>query len=190
MLTSFNAPHVSRFLEELGQDGIAQLSGFDWGPAFAATFLPRVTRGRAILAPAQWRLSERVDWQEVHLNIGVLFSVRRFPRALARPPLCTLVEGDNRLCYLTRTHASNSTSSASISPAAVSSARSCSRSLARPRARVGPDHQRPRASRTRCADGPASGPPSACAFGCRHAGARNGPPVGGPSPEPSATAGN
>jgi lantibiotic biosynthesis protein len=97
MLTSFNAPHVSRFLEELGQDGIAQLSGFDWGPAFPATFLPRVTRGRAILAPAQWRLSRESTGKK---SISMSEFSSRFAAFRERwrvPRYVYLVEGDNRL---------------------------------------------------------------------------------------------
>ncbi|MEV7559268.1 lantibiotic dehydratase [Streptomyces sp. NPDC089795] len=62
MLNPTLAPNVARFLIEASQDGHVMPSGFHWGPAEAAPFLPRVTRGRIVLRPAQWRISTgRVD---------------------------------------------------------------------------------------------------------------------------------
>ncbi|SES47304.1 thiopeptide-type bacteriocin biosynthesis domain-containing protein [Streptomyces sp. yr375] len=57
MLSPTLAPNVARFLIEVSQDGCIQPTGFHWGPAEAAPFLPRVTRGRVVLRPAQWRLT-------------------------------------------------------------------------------------------------------------------------------------
>ncbi|MDH6246092.1 lantibiotic dehydratase [Mycobacterium sp. OTB74] len=56
MLNSNQAPPECSFLTEITHDGIARLSGFDWGPAGTFDFLPRVQAGRAILHCAQWRL--------------------------------------------------------------------------------------------------------------------------------------
>lgn len=55
MLNTVAAPQVCRFLTDVGQDGVAGLSEFDWGTAGTLPFLPRVRAGRVILAPAQWR---------------------------------------------------------------------------------------------------------------------------------------
>ncbi|TWD18582.1 thiopeptide-type bacteriocin biosynthesis protein [Streptomyces sp. T12] len=57
MLSPTLAPNVARFLIEASQDGSVMPSGFHWGPAEAAPFLPRVTRGSIVLRPAQWRLT-------------------------------------------------------------------------------------------------------------------------------------
>ncbi|MFF1272211.1 lantibiotic dehydratase [Streptomyces marokkonensis] len=57
MLSPTLAPNVARFLIEVSQDGCVMPAGFHWGPAEAAPFLPRVTRGRIVLRPAQWRLT-------------------------------------------------------------------------------------------------------------------------------------
>ncbi|MFD9409358.1 lantibiotic dehydratase [Streptomyces sp. NPDC059989] len=57
MLSPAMAPNVARFLLEASQDGCVMPSGFHWGPAEAAPFLPRVTRGQIVLRPAQWRLT-------------------------------------------------------------------------------------------------------------------------------------
>ena len=56
MLNSLHAPPVVRFLDEIARDGRVQLGPFDWGAAAGFAFLPRVQRGRIVLAPAQWRL--------------------------------------------------------------------------------------------------------------------------------------
>ena len=53
MLTNFQAPQICRFLSDIMEDGMAQISMFDWGPASSYPFLPRVTSGRAILSPAR-----------------------------------------------------------------------------------------------------------------------------------------
>ncbi|WP_030267155.1 lantibiotic dehydratase [Streptomyces sp. NRRL B-24484] len=56
MLNHSRAPAVCRFLADLSHDGTAQLAGFDWGPARHFPYLPRVTCGRIVLRPAQWRV--------------------------------------------------------------------------------------------------------------------------------------
>ena len=59
MLNTMAAPDVCRFLDDVRLDGLAQLSGFDWGPAANFPVLPRVQAGRAVLALARWRLDHR-----------------------------------------------------------------------------------------------------------------------------------
>ncbi|WP_414168167.1 lantibiotic dehydratase [Streptoverticillium reticulum] len=56
MLNTRHAPAVARFLDDVSRDGRGRLSSFDWGPAAGFPFLPRVQAGRAVLAPATWRL--------------------------------------------------------------------------------------------------------------------------------------
>lgn len=56
MLNPHGAPAPVRFLEDVARDGRMQLGPFDWGPATGLPFLPRVSAGRTILAPAQWRI--------------------------------------------------------------------------------------------------------------------------------------
>ncbi|MEV5974864.1 lantibiotic dehydratase [Streptomyces sp. NPDC051921] len=56
MLNNVRAPAVCRFLAEVSRDGTAQVVGFDWGPARDFPYLPRVTSGRVVLRPAQWRI--------------------------------------------------------------------------------------------------------------------------------------
>lgn len=98
MLTTFQAPRVSRFIEELGQDGVAHLSGFDWGPAAGYTFLPRVARGRAILAPGQWRLSKAALEVATRRGIGAFQDrLKEFRERWQMPRHVYLVAGDNRL---------------------------------------------------------------------------------------------
>jgi lantibiotic biosynthesis protein len=99
MLNPAAAPAMCRFLSEVGQDGITALTGFDWGPASALPFLPRVRAGRVVLRPAQWR-GRRDRWREV-LSAA---DPGAFPRGLDRwrrqwavPREVYLAVGDNRL---------------------------------------------------------------------------------------------
>ncbi len=57
MLVGTSAPNVCRLLLELSDDGFTPLPMWNWGVMSAAPRLPRVTRGRIVLAPAQWLLS-------------------------------------------------------------------------------------------------------------------------------------
>ena len=98
MLISFHAPVVCRFLEDLAQDNVAQLSAFDWGPAAGFTFLPRTTKGNWILSPAQWRIPAETS------GAGTDFDPQRFAAKFEVfrerwqvPRYVYLVEGDNRL---------------------------------------------------------------------------------------------
>jgi thiopeptide-type bacteriocin biosynthesis protein len=56
MLNPMQASAEARLLAEIGRDGVAQLTGFDWGPAGALPFLPRVERGSVVLREARWRV--------------------------------------------------------------------------------------------------------------------------------------
>jgi hypothetical protein len=47
MLNNMAAPDACRFLEDILRDRLAQISGFDWGPASALLVLPRVQSGRS-----------------------------------------------------------------------------------------------------------------------------------------------
>jgi thiopeptide-type bacteriocin biosynthesis protein len=57
MLNRALAPPAARLLLDLATDGRCTFAGFDWGPLAAAyPVLPRVQRGRVVLAPARWWL--------------------------------------------------------------------------------------------------------------------------------------
>lgn len=69
MLNTLGAPEIVRFLEQVFHDGRMANVGFNWGSAADFPFLPRVQRGRLILAPALWRvepsdLTEFAVWRE------------------------------------------------------------------------------------------------------------------------------
>ncbi|MBI0298055.1 lantibiotic dehydratase [Streptomyces sp. PRKS01-29] len=92
MLNPWRAPAPARFLLAAATDGRRQFTSFSWGPASGSLFLPRVQRGRVVLAPAQWRLDRtgplavasdgrfhaaladwRADWhvpRHVYLTVG------------------------------------------------------------------------------------------------------------------------
>jgi thiopeptide-type bacteriocin biosynthesis protein len=56
MLNPLAAPPPVRFLHDVERDGRAVFDGFRWGSAGELAFLPRVQRGRVVLAPARWRV--------------------------------------------------------------------------------------------------------------------------------------
>ena len=99
MLNSMQAPAVVRFLEDIQREGVAQLSGFDWGPASRLPYLPRVRSGRVILAPARWRMDASVRDRDLPTNEPGPFAeaLARWRAAWAVPPHIYLSAGDNRL---------------------------------------------------------------------------------------------
>ncbi|MFD6885639.1 lantibiotic dehydratase [Streptomyces sp. NPDC059957] len=68
MLSPTLAPNVARFLLEVSQDGYLMPAGFYWGPLESAPFLPRVTRGKVVLRPAQWRPTAQDARDAEHLT--------------------------------------------------------------------------------------------------------------------------
>ncbi len=50
-------PPLGRFLLELSRAAGPAVASFEWGAAACLPFLPRVRYGRAILAPARWRIA-------------------------------------------------------------------------------------------------------------------------------------
>ncbi|MFJ9770609.1 lantibiotic dehydratase [Kitasatospora sp. NPDC101157] len=96
MLNAARAPAPARFLLEAAHDGRRQFTPFSWGPAAGLGFLPRVYRGRTVLALAQWRLDLAGDLRPS--------SHDRFPLALSTwrrswdvPRHVYLAVSDNRL---------------------------------------------------------------------------------------------
>ncbi|MBB5958482.1 thiopeptide-type bacteriocin biosynthesis protein [Saccharothrix tamanrassetensis] len=102
MLGHIGAPNVCRLLLELSQDLFALLPSFDWGVVGAAPYLPRVTRGRVVLHPAQWRLgasslpglAKDADLPDDNEFFGM---VRQWRREWNVPRYVYLVWMDNRL---------------------------------------------------------------------------------------------
>ena len=94
-----HTPPLARFLIELGRAQCAQVTAFDWGAAARAKlpFLPRVRYGRAILAPATWRLeaAELPDRHQPWYAWDDAFDEWRARRRM--PCLVHLVEADRRL---------------------------------------------------------------------------------------------
>jgi len=99
MLNHSTAPDVCQFLSEVGLDGVAQLSPFDWGPAASLPGLPRVQFGRSVLRTAEWRLN-RISLG----SFGASVPSSRLQQLLAGwrrkwgvPRYVYLTAGDNRL---------------------------------------------------------------------------------------------
>lgn len=74
MLNAQGAPAVVRFLSELGQDGLRQLTNFDWGLAQGFPMLPRLRRGRVVLSPARWRITPPMRDAELPLEDPATFA--------------------------------------------------------------------------------------------------------------------
>ncbi|MGQ0775402.1 MAG: lantibiotic dehydratase [Pseudonocardiales bacterium] len=55
--TAAQTPPLARFLAEIARSDTAQVTGFDWGAATAAPFLPALRYGRTVLIPARWKLT-------------------------------------------------------------------------------------------------------------------------------------
>lgn len=96
-LNSASAPPIVRFLSEVSLDGVIQLHAFDWGPASALPFLPRVKRGKIILRPAEWKLSEEEFAQKSATSEDFSRTVEKFRERWQLPQLAYLADGDNRL---------------------------------------------------------------------------------------------
>jgi thiopeptide-type bacteriocin biosynthesis protein len=98
MLTSFHAPDVCRFLEDIAQDRVAQISAFDWGPAAGLTFVPRLVKGNLVLSPAQWRISLAILGAAADVDLhSFTASLGRFRMLWQVARYVYLTDGDNRL---------------------------------------------------------------------------------------------
>src|SRR5581483_9023055 len=98
MLTNFHAPQICRFLDDIVEDGIAQLSGFDWGPAFSYPFLPRIVYRRCVLSAARWRIDRALRDAELSTDARVFGDpLSRFRESWHLPRHVYLTRGDNRL---------------------------------------------------------------------------------------------
>ena len=97
MLNPHSATNVCRFLLEVSADGWAPLPAFDWGPMAQAPALPRVTRGRLILHPAQWTLAIRQLGGSVPDLAGFGASIGNWRARLRAPRHVFLTWADNRL---------------------------------------------------------------------------------------------
>ncbi len=96
--TSIESLGLYRFLAALQSHERGVGLGWDWGPFAGAPFLPRVSRGRVVLAKARWRLSAEevqglaaVSRAERYRRAQALRAKRRLPRWVS------LLDGENEL---------------------------------------------------------------------------------------------
>jgi thiopeptide-type bacteriocin biosynthesis protein len=100
MLNLNLAPQEYQLLIHIGQDGVTQLSPFDWGPAMGYAFLPRVQSGRSILSCAQWRIDSGArDEAPVEKAKSFAEWFRRWRERWLVPRRVYLTRNDNRLLY-------------------------------------------------------------------------------------------
>lgn len=97
LATAWHAPNAARFLHEVTENGLPAWPRWRWGAADALPYLPRVRRGRTVLALARWRptdpaLQDRAtapgDWER-------LFDAWRSRWRV--PDRVESVSGDNRV---------------------------------------------------------------------------------------------
>ncbi|MBW1604623.1 lantibiotic dehydratase [Streptomyces sp. JJ66] len=92
-----HTPPMARFLVEISRAQSAIITAFPWGAASVLPYLPRVRRGRTILAPARWLLraadvpARSAAWGEWHEGLNEWCVRRRMPKRVA------LTEGDQLL---------------------------------------------------------------------------------------------
>lgn len=97
LATAWHAPNAARFLHEVTENGLPAWPRWRWGAADTLPYLPRVRRGRTVLALARWRptdpaLQDRAtapgDWER-------LFDAWRSRWRV--PDRVESVSGDNRI---------------------------------------------------------------------------------------------
>ncbi|WP_457518997.1 thiopeptide-type bacteriocin biosynthesis protein [Streptomyces sp. TE33382] len=93
MLNPSAAPRVVRFLRQI--DETHRLQPFDWGAASQLPFLPRLERGRVVLAPARWRLDRQLMRPAEPGDFRNAFEA--FRQLWQVPDLVYLAEGDHRV---------------------------------------------------------------------------------------------
>ncbi|ACJ34797.1 lantibiotic dehydratase [Anoxybacillus flavithermus] len=64
MLNFHNSPNVIRFLREISIARQGVIEGFNWGKLEEMIFLPRLTYGKIILRPAEWKLFKQKSFLE------------------------------------------------------------------------------------------------------------------------------
>jgi len=97
MLNPLRAPPVARFLLDVAGAGRCQLAPFDWGPAAAFPFLPRVQCGRIVLALAQWRIDPAATELAAGPAGGFADRLAAWRERWSVPRHVYLAVGDNRL---------------------------------------------------------------------------------------------
>jgi len=99
MLNNRLAPAVCRFLEDVSHERTTRLFQFDWGPAAALPFLPRVQSGRVVLGLAQWRIDTELRASELPPEPTAAFrdALARWRERWTVPRHVYLSAADNRL---------------------------------------------------------------------------------------------
>lgn len=98
MLNILSAPDIARFLIEVSNDGYLVPQGFSWLGLEGQTRLPRLTRGRAVIRPAQWRLDVGPMLEsDAPRTDAAREAVQTWRAEHDVPRWCYLVDEDNRL---------------------------------------------------------------------------------------------
>ena len=99
MLNPAQAPPAVRLLDGIARDQYVSLSSFDWGTAARFPFLPRIQRGRIVLALAQWRIDAGTTAAELPTEPRGAFdeALAAWRKHWSVPRHVYLASGDNRL---------------------------------------------------------------------------------------------
>lgn len=99
LLNYATAPNVCRFLDEVSAEESSRVAPFDWGPAGALPFLPRVRSGRVVLCPAEWRLPSELFEMSMSppTNTPWHDRLQQWRHTWHVPQWVYLTENDNRL---------------------------------------------------------------------------------------------
>jgi len=83
-----HTPPLARYLIELSRAQHTQVTTFDWGAASELPYLPRVTYGRVVLAPATWRVTAADPANLLgHMGIRLARATEATPHTADRAPV-------------------------------------------------------------------------------------------------------
>ncbi len=91
------APAAARFLLDVADGHRCELRAFDWGPATAFPFLPRIQRGRIVLSLARWRIDPGPGGLPLGSADGFSGALSAWRQRWGVPRHVYLTAGDNRL---------------------------------------------------------------------------------------------
>ncbi|MGP4022097.1 lantibiotic dehydratase [Actinomadura sp. 3N407] len=95
-LSATTAPNICRALLDFSEDGYSPRSLFEWGAAAGAPFLPRLTRGKVVLHPAQWMI-DASTFPDCRDPDAFFYACQRWRREWQVPRFTHLTVLDNRL---------------------------------------------------------------------------------------------
>jgi thiopeptide-type bacteriocin biosynthesis protein len=98
MLRTSEESSLVRFLHAVSADKISQLMRFDWGIAESFRYLPRVTSGKIVLRPAEWKLpTDLILSGKCRTESELAHTIHLWLEASSAPRFLSLTNADNFL---------------------------------------------------------------------------------------------